>query len=325
MIRHQSPRHDAGMLDEKGVARHLVARGLVGEGTPLTMTVLSGGVSGDVVAVSGPGIELVVKRPLPRLRVEQEWLADSARVVTEARALEAAAALTPGAVPAVVDLDAESHILTLMRAPSAWRNWRDELLAGRVDEEVARQLGRLLGRWHRAEAPAGFESLLAFTQLRIDPFFRTIAERHRRLAPTIDAVAERLLTTRSSLVHGDFSPKNVLVGDDRMWVLDWEVAHLGDPSFDLAFMLTHLLLKSVHRPAAAPRYGRAAAAFIDGYGQTSADRVVSTLGCLILARVDGKSPAGYLTAPEQDTVRALGVGILSDPPPGPLEVWPRLQ
>ena len=64
------------------------------------------------------------------------------------------------------------------------------------------------------------------------------------------AEAERLVTCRSVLVHGDFSPKNLLVSGDRLVIIDCEVAWYGDPAFDLAFLLNHLCLKALyHAPA----------------------------------------------------------------------------
>jgi 5-methylthioribose kinase len=316
-------------LDSSGVREHLLSRGLLTGRGAVTVYPLPGGVSSDIVAVSGPGVELVVKRALPRLRVAQEWLADDERIVREARALELAARLVPGAVPAVIDLDEETRTLVLERAPAGWRNWRDDLLEGHIDEAVAGALGGALVRWHAGTAaspPAELVDTRAFVQLRVDPFYRVVATRHPQLADRIGATADALLQTRTCLVHGDFSPKNVLHGDGRLWVLDWEVAHVGDPRFDLAHLLAHLVLKAVHRPADAGRYRSAAESFLCAYGHSAddGDGLVANLGCLLLARVDGKSPAPYLTAAEQARVRALGILLLSEPAADALNVWDAL-
>ncbi len=125
------------------------------------------------------------------------------------------------------------------------------------------------------------------------------------------AEVERLLATREALVLGDWSPKNLLVYSDRVLALDFEVAHRGDPAFDVAFMLTHLVMKSIHLPPHASRVRSAADAFLAGYGSSVPDpRVTAELGCLLLARVDGKSPAEYLSEPERVTVRALAYDLL---------------
>jgi aminoglycoside phosphotransferase (APT) family kinase protein len=119
-------------------------------------------------------------------------------------------------------------------------------------------------------------------------------------------------------VLGDWSPKNLLVYPDRVVALDFEVAHLGDPAFDVAFLLTHLVLKAVHRPAQRSALHEAAQAFLRGYGEAARRaapddaHVVAELGCLLLARVDGKSPAEYLTPTEAPRVRALAYEVLLD-------------
>jgi aminoglycoside phosphotransferase (APT) family kinase protein len=307
----------------QSIVDHLAARGIVDAGLPLSVEPLGGGVSSDIVAVTGPGVAVVVKRALPRLKVEQEWTADAGRVAGEVLALRFAHALTPEAVPPVLDLDEDKCVATLGLAPTGWVNWRDELLAGRVEPAVGRRLGELLATWHAAPVPAGFSNVEMFVQLRIDPFHRVIAKRHPQLAGRIHRVGDRLLERRFCLVHGDFSPKNVLTGPDGLWVLDWEVAHHGDPVFDVAFLLTHLLLKSVHRPQDAARYRAVADAFLAAYGAAVHD-LSPNVGCLLLARVDGKSPALYLQPPEEERVRELGIGLLQDPAAEFLDAWERL-
>jgi 5-methylthioribose kinase len=315
-----APSHDpaADVSVQEDILGHLARRGLIpaAEGR---VAPLGGGVSGDVFAVDAAGLRLVVKRPLARLRVEAEWLADDVRIVTEARALRLAGDVTPGVVPRVVDLDAEQRVLVMEAAPAGWRNWRDELLAGRVDTSVARRLGEALSRWHAATAAAPdvrdrFPSNDVFVQLRIDPFHRTVAGRHPDLAAAIEQVADGLLRSRTCLVHGDFSPKNVLVGADGAWVLDWEVAHVGDPVFDVAFLCAHLVLKSVHRPADAGRYRDAMLDFLAAYGPVDDAALVANTGCLLLARVDGKSPAAYLSDAERASVSQLAARMLREPP-----------
>jgi 5-methylthioribose kinase len=322
------------LLTEETVVAYLVQRGVIARDTTAAsakVDALGGGVSNVVLAVRTPERDLVVKQSLPQLRVAEEWLAKQERALTEAAALQLAGQLTPGAAPAVFDVDPEEFTLTIECAPSSWVNWKDELLAGQADPATAAELGRLLGTWHAGTSTSGldprFDDPEAFEQLRVDPYYRTTLARHPELAAPLTECIEVMASRRRCLVHGDYSPKNVLAGDGRVWVLDFEVAHVGDPAFDVAFMLNHLLLKSLHRPAAAADYRACADAFWNAYRPLGLpdpdDYVLAHLGALLLARVDGKSPAEYLTEAERVAARALATAILTDRPSTLDDVWPR--
>jgi aminoglycoside phosphotransferase (APT) family kinase protein len=319
--------------DTAAVTAHLVRRGLLPSSAGVEVHPLAGGVSNDVVAVTAPGFDAVVKQALGRLRVAEEWLADPSRIDTEGRALQLAGRLVPGAVPRVYDL-ADGH-LVIERAPGSWLTWKEQLFDGAVDSAVAERLGRVLGVWQRttagnAEVASDFGDVTAFGQLRVDPFHRTVAERHPDLAGVIGVTVEAMAAARVCLVHGDYTPKNVLVdpAGNGLWVIDWEVAHVGDPTFDPAWTVGHLLLKTVHRPASAPAYEAAARAFLAAHADELAGAVVldpeqlmRQAGCLLLARVDGKSPAGYLTDDGIRRTRDLARRLLTTPPDSVLDAW----
>lgn len=291
--------------------------------------VLGGGVSNVVLSVDGGSGPLVVKQSLPRLRVVDDWYAPRDRIITEAQALRLAGRLVPGSVPRVIDSDPTRHTLTLERAPTGWRNWKTRLLDGDVDVSVARRLGSHLASWHTATAggrglSARMHDTEPFEMLRTDPYYRTVAHRTPELAGQIQDLIDQMHGRRQCLVHGDFSPKNVLVGPAATtWVIDFEVAHFGDPHFDLGFLISHLLMKSVHRPELSGSYDRCITAFAGGYEtQGSADsapglsweHALRHVGCLLLARVRGKSPAEYLTPEEADRVWMLGLNLLTATP-----------
>ena len=71
-------------------------------------------------------------------------------------------------------------------------------------------------------------------------------------------------TSRVCLVHGDYAPKNILLGRDGAWILDAEVAHVGNPVFDLAFFLAFPLLTAVQKPRLAASCSEIVAGFIGG-------------------------------------------------------------
>ena len=311
---------------------YLRERGLLDadeSGDTVSASSLGGGVSNRVVGVDAPGRSFVLKQPLPNLAVAEDWPADVSRVHNEAAATRAYAAVIEAAglddvrVPEILAEDEDAHVVVFSHAPDGAVMWKRELLDGRVDPGVARSLGRLLGTVHaRAseddELRERFADPTPFDQLRVDPYHRTTAERHPGVAEEIRAEAERVLAADRTLVHGDYSPKNVLVDreSERRWLLDFEVAHWGDPAFDTAFMLNHLFIKAVHVEGRFEACVDAARAFWERYREAAGWDVeretVRELAVLMLARVDGKSPVEYLGAGEDDLLREISIRALRE-------------
>ena len=326
-------------LDAEEIPRFLDARGLLESEESVTrVTLLEGGVSGTVFRVdTSTGREFVVKRALEQLNVAEDWHADPARAIHEARAIRVLHALTPRNVPELFDADDETNTITMEAAPADWLTWKEWLLgstehAGTIDHvAVARSLATALATWQRTAldhpavlAPFADKSL--FEALRIDPFHRVIRQAHPSLSATIDDCIDELEQAELTLVHGDFSPKNVLVppsSGPAPWVIDFEVVHVGHPVFDVAFLLSHLIMKSIHLPHIRAEIDAARTAFVAGYDaevdgvlrSAAAASVGRHTACLLLARVDGKSPASYLTARERDAVRQLAVRVLGSADP----------
>lgn len=310
--------------DAVSVTAYLKTRSLIpADPGDVRVTLLTGGVSGRVVLVElGGARRMVLKTARGRLQVQSPWYAKPERAVTEAAAMELLHGLRPGYTPELVDVDATAFTLVMSAAPAAMTSWKTRLLETQFedasDEGVAAGLGRLLATWHRATwgdaTVAGrFADYEGFVQLRIDPFHRSVAVRHPAVADAIEV--QELLTDRSCLVHGDFSPKNVLVDGTQLLVLDFEVAHFGAPVFDLAFLHSHLLLKAVHRPTYRTHISRVADAFVHAYHAGAVpvaafSRLAQQVACLLLARVDGTSPVAYLTEQQQNRVRALALDCL---------------
>ena len=141
-----------------------------------------------------------------------------------------------------------------------------------------------------------------FEALRLEPYYEYTATRVPEAAAFLTHLVEETLARRDTLVHGDYSPKNVLVRNGRLVLLDHEVTHFGDPAFDLGFSLAHLLSKAHHLPHQRADFASAALALLEGVRRrrtSSEPRAVRhTLGCL-LARVAGRSPLEYLDEHER--------------------------
>ena len=302
--------------------------GLVPEASDPVLTPLTGGVSSDIWKVEAGGAVFCVKRALAKLKVTQDWRAPVGRNIHEADWIEVARAIVPGAAPRILGRDAEAGLFAMeFFDPSCHRLWKEELRQGRSDPDDAAAVGDRLARIHAATAgdpaiAARFATDAIFHAIRLEPYLAATARTHPDLAPVLEALLERTAATRLALVHGDVSPKNILLGPDGPVFLDAECAWYGDPVFDIAFCLNHLLLKCLWTPWAAGRFLAAfdalAEAWLRGVGweapAAAEQRAATLLPALLLARVDGKSPVEYLTE-EADRVRVRRVarGLLQAP------------
>lgn len=304
--------------------------GIDASGT-LEIAPLTGGVSSDIVRIRLPdGRQYCAKRALSKLKVATDWQAPLERNQYEVAWLRRANTIIPGAAPEVVGEDRAHGIALLEYLPAEdYVLWKAELLAGRADPLVAAAVADALGRIHAATlnnrtAAAEFPTDHLIDALRLDPYLRFTAGRHPELADRILAVLATTANTRQALVHGDVSPKNILISkrDGHPVLLDAECAWYGDPAFDAAFCLNHLVLKSIHLPALRNNLLDQAAAFANtwlGHFPTELRagieaRVAALLPCLMLARVDGKSPVEYLSEANRQLVRDRASPHIRRPP-----------
>jgi len=309
------------------LAQALAGRGLLATAEGVRFERLTGGVSSDIWALHGRNTVLVVKRALAQLRVAQVWRAPVTRNAAEAAWLDTVHAIAPDFAPAVLYHDAAAGLFVMPYIPPATAPvWKAELLAGRCDVAFAAEVGRRVGAIHaatagRADIAARFANAEAFHELRIAPYLLATAERHPALASRLGELAAASAAARDCLIHGDVSPKNILMGPRGPILLDAECATCGDAAFDLAFCLNHLLLKAVRVADPAP-LRRAFDALAEAYfaaaafapRETLEARAAALLPGLFLARVDGKSPVEYITTDaERARVRAVATHFLLTP------------
>ncbi|MHB8528593.1 MAG: phosphotransferase family protein [Caulobacteraceae bacterium] len=287
---------------------------------------LAGGVSSDVYRVELSEGPVCVKRALARLRVAADWRAPVERSHSEVLWLRAVETIPGIVAPTVTAEDPAAHLFVMTWfEPSEHPVWKTELADGRIDPGFAGKVGAALAAVHAATAArpqmaTDFANDDMFYDLRLEPYLLHAATRHPDLADALHALSKRTLERRVALVHGDISPKNILVGPGAPIFLDAECAWWGDPAFDLAFCLNHLLLKCVWRPSGARDFLAAFEALRTAYlaGVDFEPRVdlerraTELLAGLLLARVDGKSPVEYLTeARDQEFVRAAARDFIS--------------
>ncbi len=303
----------------------------------LRFSELGGGISNKVVLAEGGKFRAVLKQSLGQLRTEVGWFSERERIFRESAAMRwlAARGIAGGHVPAILFEEPDTFTIAMEAAPGGAEMWKTRLFRGEHDADVARTAGATLGSmialsWHNDDAARLFGDQTVFDQLRIDPYYRFTAERVPEVADYIDRLIEASSARRVGLVHGDWSPKNLLTWDCELWVIDWEVIHFGDPSFDVGFLLNHLLMKSIAMPQHKVALVGLAEAFLDGLRQHLPVRGawISAAGlehlpALLLARVDGKSPAEYLDATMRQRAKQLALGLIRCPAQSTEELFTR--
>jgi len=283
------------------------------------------------VLVERPGGDAwVLKQALEKLRVKVDWFAPPERVHREALGLRWLDKLAPpGTITPLVFEDFEHHLIAMQAVPQPHQNWKTMLLAGDLHMDHVRQFATLLGTVHqasntrRAELEPHFADRGFFESLRLEPYYGYTALQ----VPEATTFLTNLITeTRShseTIVHGDYSPKNVLIHDSKLILLDHEVIHFGDPGFDLGFSMTHFLSKAHHMPAKRTAFVEATNSYWNSYwnivGRDSwaaglEQRAVRhILGCM-LARVRGRSPLEYLSDAERGRQATVVIALMFDPP-----------
>ncbi len=310
---------------------YLRARQLIEAGESPQTTVLAGGVSNRTVLVERTSGEAwVVKQALAKLRVQVDWFSSPERIHREALGLRWLEKIAPPeTITPLVFEDFDAHLLGMVAVPQPHENWKTMLLRGELKMDHIVQFARLLGTIHRVshERREEIEPVFAdrgfFESLRLEPYYEYTASQVAEAAPFYARLLAETRAINETLVHGDYSPKNVLVHDDRLILLDHEVIHFGDPGFDLGFSLTHLLSKAHHLPERRTDFQQAAITYWATYQQIvipcdwandlESRAVRHTLACL-LARVAGRSPLEYLSPEERELQRSVVIGLMADQP-----------
>ncbi len=309
---------------------YLIARKLTDNGERLECCDLHGGVSNRTVLVRfSDSHQWVIKQALEKLRVKEDWFSDPQRIHHEAEGLRALQKLTrPGAVPQFIFEDHEQHILIMEAVPEPHENYKSLLLSAEPRKNHVIEFATLLSHIHTNAAKTNqlsdlFDNSCYFENLRLDPYYAFSAGQLPEAAPFLNKLIKQTKDRKLTLVHGDYSPKNILIYRERLVLLDHEVIHRGDPAFDVGFAMAHFLSKANYRKQYRQEFGDAARLFWNTYFENVQTApwssrleyhcIANSLGCL-LARVIGKSPLEYLGEQQRTLQQKIIMDLISDTP-----------
>jgi 5-methylthioribose kinase len=317
-------------IDDFGqLLRYLRDAGRIPSAETPTIQKLCGGVSNKTLLLTRPnGESWVIKQALSKLRVQSDWFSDPARIQVEANGLRLLPRVTPhGSITPLIFLDKAQNLLAMEAVPEPHENWKRQLLDGEIDPQFFEQFAKLLGSIHREsfrlrhELAPVFENKHFFKTLRLEPYYEQSAIVVRQAAPFLRELVAWTLTRSDTLVHGDFSPKNVLLHQNRLILLDHEVLHFGDPAFDIGFSLTHFLAKAFHLPGNRQTLLGAARLYWKLYRQEVQEmpwaahldfRAAQHTLASLLARVCGRSPLEYLSEEERSIQQRIVMDMIEE-------------
>ena len=295
--------------DSDQLMAYLLENNWISSSEMIGIQILKGGVSNRTVLLKRAAhADWVIKQAIPKLRVKEDWYCSPARIRSESKGMLWLAEILPeGTVPRLIYEDSTQDLIVMEAIPTPHFNMKKKLLEGSVDPDLFSQMGEILGIVHRrgsgnAEIAEVFEDSSFFEILRLEPYYRFTAKRVARAQTFLLDLCDQTINHPYSIVHGDFSPKNILIFEGKLRLIDHEVIHYGDATFDLGFSLSHFLSKALHLPGSRSDLFKSTKIYFKSYQAQNPPwnkkiekrTIAHTLGCL-LARVHGRSPLEYLT------------------------------
>ena len=281
-----------------------------------------------------PGVprSIIAKWAPPYIAANPEVPLDPSRLAIEARslrALDADGALAEVCtesvrLPRLLDAHADPHLVLMEDIgphPTLGPWLRSDAATPTAAARVGAQMGRFIGRLHaatagRADLAARFDNR-AMQETRHAVQYEAIGDLlsaagvadAAALGARAAALGRRLLEPGACLTMGDLWPPSVLVTPGGLRLIDWELAHYGQPLQDLAHFAAHGWMQAHRAPDASAC--RAAQDLLESFlaayrAALGADRAAALLtpqqlteaaihvGAEILVRTVGGFQAGYL-------------------------------
>jgi len=217
-----------------------------GATTIVNLRRLSGGASQETWAFeTDTGAPLILRRKPP----SPTGSGNAVPLATEA-ALIRAAAPRGAAVPQVLAESApgseigEAYVMARLEGETLGKRIARDPPFAEVRKTLARDCGAALAAIHGVPTEGLPELATSSALLEIEKYegvYRTSGAERPIFEAAIRYLKDRAPTVdRPVLVHGDFRNGNIMVHPDKglVGVLDWELAHLGDPAEDMGWICT---------------------------------------------------------------------------------------
>ncbi len=300
----------------------------IGENTKVHISQLTGGISNRTVLLNfDDGSSWVMKQALDKLRVDGDWFCSPERIFYEAEAMRWLEQYVAGNSPRLIFEDQSEYVLAMEAVQPPFENLKTLLINSPPKSSYFSLAGKLLGQIHlqgskkENHIPHLFKDTHFFQSLRIEPYYLETIKKIEKTRRFFETLIDDTNKDHFTVVHGDFSPKNILVKRDKLILLDHEVTHFGDGTFDLGFFIAHLLSKANHLPEYRSEFISGVLIFIEAYlDQTKVmtkyreQRTVRhSIGCF-LARVCGLSQLEYLSEQQRLRQEFIAMRLLSDIP-----------
>ncbi len=301
------------------VKKYLIQTKVADKKDRLEVQPLTGGVSCRVWKIVVNENRWVMKQALEKLDVQADWFSDVERIHREHEVMESLYSLLPkGTIPEVVHTDYVNHIYMMTCAEEGAQTWKELLMVRTFNPSHAKNAGFILKQIHErsmemsSEEKEKYFDQKYFIQLRVDAFHKHLIKKYPELSSSIQKLINEVTQQQICLVHGDFSPKNMLVEKaNNIVLIDFEVAHLGNPVFDVAYCLGHLMLKGWHLNKH-QEFLKLIEAFLTEY-KRNVDNLIPHLGLMLLARMDGKSPVNYIKDEAlKNRIRKVGIAWIEE-------------
>jgi aminoglycoside phosphotransferase (APT) family kinase protein len=239
-------------IDTLALARWMDARQLPGSGQPLEARYISGGASNEIFELRRGDARMALRKPPAKVpRGRNEIMLREYRVIA---ALNGSDVPHPRGIAVCDDMSVLGSCFYIMGHIDGWTpmgpmpppfNESPQLRAA-MAYELVEAIARLSQVDWRAAGLEGFGKPEGFLARQVDRWLAHLAKIQFRDLPGLDDAAQwlRLHTPRQftpGIIHGDYQFANVMFhhGDEARLaaIVDWEMATIGDPLLDLAWVL----------------------------------------------------------------------------------------